>query len=140
MLKFTLNKRKRKSKSNEIGNFIFFCYFQNPYKRCRTISARAKHEKTKNWWVELQQHYMTAKDHQDMMFDEARIAEREESAQKFIEQMDEMRGIGQGKKKFNMDEHIVDEEGGESDDLPPEPPLIKTKSKPKPRPKAVKKR
>lgn len=83
---------------------------------------------------------MTAKDHQDMMFDEARIAEREESAQKFIEQMDEMRGIGQGKKKFNMDEHIVDEEGGESDDLPPEPPLIKTKSKPKPRPKAVKKR
>jgi hypothetical protein len=84
----------------------------------RAQQGREKKKHTETWWVELQKHFMTAKDHQDALFDQAKMAEESERVEKMFEAND----LAKGKKKenkFDMSEHLVEDE--EEIELPKKP-------------------
>jgi hypothetical protein len=83
--------------------------------RTRTKEARATKARQENWWVELQKHYMTAKDHQDALFEQARAGRKEEIKRMMKEEEDRAKGKA---KKFDIYEHI-DEEDIEMVEKPP---------------------
>ena len=71
--------------------------------------GREKKKVKETWWVELQKHYMSAQDHQDVLFDQAKKAEETERVEKMMEANDIMKGR-KTEKKFDMSEHMVEEE------------------------------
>lgn len=84
------------------------------YKRTRSKEANEAKKKTETWWVEEHKSYMTPKDHQDVMFDEARMGEELEVMEKVKRADDELKGRVQ-KKRFGEEEEDEDEGEGEGE-------------------------